>query len=190
MIPIRQQIGGLGNLMFKQAYVYSQMRDGVIPDIYLQDEKYFRRYTGEIKLMFGAGIIPNSIDKISLHVRRGDYINNSFYVPLFETDYYEKAMAEFPNEKFLVFCADNQGNDESDMMWCREHFKGEQFEFHIPKNETDDLNTMASCKGHIMANSSFSWWASYLGSGKTVAPERWFADGTQRVTLLDNWIKR
>ncbi len=189
MIPVRQSIGGLGNLMFKQAYLYSQMRDGLIPDIYVQSNKYFEKYQDEVRQLFGQGIAPGSIDRISLHVRRGDYVNNPFYTDLTETDYYEKAMAEFPDDKFLVFCADRQGQDESDLKWCKERFKGSQFEFNESKDEVEDMNTMANCKGHIMANSSFSWWAAFLGGGKTVCPSKWFTDDVQRVGLLDSWIK-
>ena len=33
---------------------------------------------------------------------------------------------------------------------------------------------MSMCEGHIMCNSSFSWWASWLSGKKTVAPAKWF----------------
>lgn len=52
---------------------------------------------------------------------------------------------------------------------------------------------MASCKGHIMANSSFSWWAAFLNPNedkKIVAPKQYYADGIQRTVYPDDegWI--
>lgn len=193
MITPRKIWGGLGNEMFQHAYIYSQMKKGDIPDIYLQDEKYFKDYKEDIKKIYGNKIHPKGIDMISLHIRRGDYVNNPFYVDLTKTDYYDKAIAEFPDEKFLVFCADRQegSDDEADRKWCLEYLskKGIDFVFGEGKTEIDDMNLMASCKGHIMANSSFSWWASYLGGGKVVAPLQWFTDGISRITLLEEWLK-
>ena len=45
------------------------------------------------------------------------------------------------------------------------------------------------CKAHIMANSSFSWWTSYLGHGKVIAPKLWYADGRERTKLLTSWTR-
>jgi len=166
MIPVRNAIGGMGNLMFKEAYLYAQVRDGIIPDVYVQDEVYFEKYKDEIKLLFGQGI--GYIDQVSIHVRRGDYINNPFYVDLFKTGYYERAMAEFPDADFLVF-SDN-------IEWCKRQDIFKDCEFSEGLDEVADLNLMASCNGHIMANSSYSWWGSYLGYGKTVAPKDWYSE--------------
>src|SRR6185436_432428 len=98
MVPMRTLFGGLGNSMFQYAYLYTQFRDGLIPDTYVQDEAYFEPYKDEIKNMYGTGLIKS--DRISLHIRRGDYVGNDFYVDLTETDYYDRALAEFPGEKF------------------------------------------------------------------------------------------
>lgn len=189
MQQIRSFMGGLGNRLFQYAYLYSQAKRGVIPDYYLQDEKYFKENREYLKNLLSLDIVPS--DYISLHIRRGDYKGNPFYVDLTQTDYYDKAIAEFPNEKFLVFCADRQegSDDNADMQWCRNKFKGDRFSFLISGSEVQDFNAMAGCKGHIMANSSFSWWASYISEGKTIAPKQWFTDGVQRTTLLDEWIK-
>lgn len=184
--------GGLGNEMFQHAYIYSQFKKGLIPDIYLQSEKYFEDCRDDIKKLYGTDIVESNY--VSLHIRRGDYVNNPFYIDLTQTDYYDKAIAEFPDDKFLVFCADRQdGSDDiHDQEWVMNWLEakyGNRFKLFKGFTEIDDMNNMAGCKAHIGANSSFSWWACYLGGGKTVMPLSWFTDGVSRVTLLESWIK-
>ena len=196
MKNIRQDIGGLGNLMFKQAYLIGQTLDGNIPDVYVQGESYWAQHKDAIKASFGSGIY-STVNKVALHIRRGDYLKaQHFHVNLWETDYYQKAIALFPNEKFIVFCKDNQGweQDKADRQWCRDNLTpllGDRFELPDKNNtEIEDLNLMSSCKSIITANSSFSWWAAYLGEHeKVVCPSKWFVDGIQRTELLDSWTK-
>lgn len=180
MIQPHKLFGRLGNQMFQMAYIYGQMKLGNIPDIYVQDYRYFEHCKEDIKRLFGDGI--EKTDRIAIHVRRGDYVNNPFYVDLSETDYYEKAIAMFPNEKFLVF--------SDDVDFCKEYFIGDEYEFDY-STELGALNEMASCKGHIIANSSFSWWGAYLSphNGKVVYPNNWYSDGITRTHCPPNWIK-
>lgn len=190
----RKLWGGLGNSMFQHAYILAQKKKGEIPDIYLQDEKYFENCKDEIKQIYGEGIVPSNY--VSLHIRRGDYVNNSFYVDLTQTDYYDKAIAEFPDRKFLVFCADRQtgSDDVSDQEWCMEWLEanfGKRFKLFKGFDAISDMNNMAGCNGHIGANSSFSWWASYLGEGKVVMPsnDNWHTDGVERTVCLKEWLR-
>lgn len=179
MLHPNRIFGRLGNQMFQGAYIYAQMKRGRIPDIYVQNPVYFDDYREDIRLLYGDKI--GHIDKVAIHVRRGDYVKNPFYVDLTKTDYYQKAMAMFPNEHFMVF--------SDDIEWCKqqEMFKGCSFsEGH---DEIQDLNIMASCKGIIIANSSFSWWAAYLSNAKVIAPIAWYADGVERTKCPSSWIR-
>ena len=193
MRPIRQELGGLGNSLFKEAYIWAQMRDGKIPDIYVQSSKYWEKYKDEIRQRFSSGIGHD--DRVALHIRRGDYLKVSqFHVNLWDTDYYKKAVALFPKEtKFLVFCKDNQNEaqDSDDQEWCSKNVPllGIDFDMYEHGKETDDLNAMASCRGMIGANSSFSWWAAFLNphGGTKIFPKQWFVDGIQRTELLSDW---
>lgn len=193
MLRTRKLFGGLGNSMFQYAYLFSQLQDGVIPNIYLQSEKYFQHHRNKIKRLFGEGI--GHIDKVSIHIRRGDYVNNNFYVDLTKTDYYKNAIAYFPSETFLVFCADRQegSDDKKDQEWCIRFMDDlgleGRYDMFFGADEIEDFNAMASCKAHIMANSSFSWWTAYLGHGKVIAPKLWYADGMERTKLLDSWTR-
>lgn len=195
MRSVRKEIGGLGNLMFKQAYLYAQMRDGAIPDLYVQGESYWKKYQKEVRAMFSEGI--ERTDAVAVHVRRGDYLQaEHFHANLWKSGYYQKALALFPKEtRFIVFCRDNQGweQDKSDRQWCRDNLGpilGDRMELPEKDNsETQDFNLMASCRNVIGANSSFSWWAAYLGEhDRVVMPGEWFSDGVRRTELPESWI--
>lgn len=181
MIAMHLLSGRLGNQMFRHAYIYAQMRKGLIPDEYVQDEEYFKDYAREIKQIFGSGI--GKIDQVAIHVRRGDYVNNPFYVDLMKTGYYEKAMDEFPDASFLVF--------SDDIEWCKKQNIFSKCDFVEGNSELEDLNLMASCIGHIIANSSFSWWGAYLcpHNGKVIAPKLWYSDGVERTKCPNKWIR-
>lgn len=181
MIPITKLSGRLGNQMFQLAYIYAKARAGDIPDIYVQDEKYFKRYEAEIKAMYSEDI--GYVPQTAIHVRRGDYVNNPFYVDLFESGYYERAMAKFPNAEFLVF--------SDDIEWCKKQKIFKDCSFANGEDEVEDLNIMASCTNQIIANSSYSWWAAYLNpapSKMVIAPKEWFTNGKE-ISLPAEWIR-
>lgn len=199
MKKVRNEIGGVGNLLFKEAYLWGQFRDGKIPDFYVQSSKYWEKYKEEIRTRFSHGI--GYTNKVALHIRRGDYLKVSqFHSNLWDTDYYKEAIKLFPKDaEFLVFCKDNQSEeqDADDRAWCLDNMPfllgGRKWEMYDHTTETDDLNAMASCESIIGCNSSFSWWAAFLGNPhkKVVMPkeERWFTDKKTRCELLEEWTK-
>ena len=185
--------GRLGNRLFQLAYLYAQVKDGTIQDLYLQDEKYFEKYAEDIKQLFGDGI--GYLTQVGVHVRRGanpinpaepKYSENPFYVNLSDTAYYERAMAEFPGENFLIFSDDPE--------FCKERFKGDNIQVMEMGDEVEDFNLLASCRGIIGANSSWSWWAAYLcphSAKKIVFPsaKNWYSDGVERTKCPKEWIR-
>lgn len=184
MVPIEKLSGRLGNQLFRHAYLYAQMREGIIPDVYVQDPKYFDKYREEIKELFGDGI--GYLAQVGIHVRRGDYVGGSFHTDLCLSDYYENAIALFPGKNFLVF--------SDDPFWCEDKFKGDNFQVVFGGSELEDFNQLSSCEAQIISNSSFSWWAAYLcpnPAHRVIAPRenRWFQDGVVRCRLPGEWTQ-
>lgn len=188
MINYEKLFGRLGNKMFQGAYLLAQAKKGMIPDVYIQSEEWFEDAREEVRALYSQGI-PDPIDMIAIHVRRAGnpinpdepkYCKNPFYVDLFDTDYYERAMEMFPDAEFIVF--------SDDIEWCKRQEIFAECEFSEGKTEIEDMNLMAACKGIIMANSSFSWWAAWLSDAKVIAPKAWHPDGINRTVLSDKWI--
>lgn len=104
---------------------------------------------------------------VSLHVRRGDYVNasNLAWHGICGLDYYKKAI-EFIRKKvsdphLFVF--------SDDMQWVRDNLGGMladlpcTFVDHNHEGRAaNDLVLIASCRHHVIANSSFSWWGAWL----------------------------
>jgi hypothetical protein len=144
---------------------------------YFQNENYFKHIEEEIRKDFTfseeiQGLCRNLLgneEYISLHIRRCDYVNNPNH-PLQPMSYYEDALKHFDSSlPVIVFSDDHQ--------WCYEQELFGVDRFLISENNTTavDLCLQSMCSYHIICNSSFSWWGSYLAnSKKTVAPKLWF----------------
>lgn len=193
MKDITKYSGRLGNQLFQFAYIYSQFREGNIPDIYVQDYEYFDKYREELRELFREDI--GYMPYVAIHLRVGknpvnpeepSYINNPFYVPLAKTGYYIDAINQFgPDRKFLVFSDDTE--------FAKTYFVGDKFAFDEGGDTIDVFNRMASCDSFIIANSSFSWWAAYLSPHPAkivVAPtyDKWYKDGSEiRTKIPKTW---
>ena len=134
--------------------------------------------------------ILNTTDSVFLHIRRGDYLQYSeHYTNLCEGKYYEGAIRLIKSKltKPYIFIFSN------DIAWCEREFLGilsdeckEGVEFEFVANNGEDsavqeMELMRSCQNAIIANSTFSWWASYLidNPRKIVAmPNRYCKDST------------
>jgi hypothetical protein len=56
------------------------------------------------------------------------------------------------------------------------------------------MMVMSKCKHGIIANSSFSWWPTWLNENPdkiVIAPDIWFNDGTIQIDdiIPPDWIK-
>jgi hypothetical protein len=67
-----------------------------------------------------------------------------------------------------------------DPAWAKEHLRLSHPVTHVTHNtagkDYEDLRLMASCRHHIIANSSFSWWGAWLARDPeqiVIAPRRW-----------------
>jgi hypothetical protein len=146
---------------------------------FFQSEKYFEAADDQIRQMFKLDINP--VDAVSIHVRRGDYVQHSNSFPPINEEYIALAIGKLMNNGYM-----NAGDKviffSDDIEWCKRQFKNPRIEYSEGRNEFEDLSLMASCKHHIIANSSFSWWGAWLGHNpdkRIVSPSflNWFGPG-------------
>lgn len=161
---------------------------------FFQSYKYFEGNDEEIKKVFALPKVDGYMDYVSIHVRRGDYVQHAGSFPPVDYVYISKGLYKIGFKKVICF--------SDDIEWCKVMaLQFSQFEwiFSEGRSEAEDLALMASCGHHIIANSTFSWWGSYLGHNPdriVISPstETWFGptSGVKRpvVDLLpDSWIK-
>jgi hypothetical protein len=162
---------------------------------YWQSPRYFPDLHSELQKLFvpaepaSVGMLAllramEDSDSVGIHVRRGDYVQdpatNAFH-GVCGQDYYRAALQvmqqRVPDARLFVFTDDPE--------WVvAELDLGVPFKLvsgRAEMNTTQEWWLMSRCKHQVIANSSFSWWAAWLGEqqGKVaVAPKRWFADET------------
>ena len=182
---------------------------------YFQSEKYFKPYEDEIRELFSLKKEHEKTVKekykeqlsqpnCSLHIRRGDYLNEQQIIHhgLIGLDYYEEATTLFSEDILFIVFSD-------DIDWCRDNLKmnnlffverseeGEETkdEVHnktIKINDILDLFLMSYCQNHIICNSSFSWWGAWLNprmTKKVVAPKQWLVNDECPETIPEGWIR-
>lgn len=173
-------------------------------DGYYQSEKYFMEYRTDLIKQFTpnypAEVEYESVlaeiqgcEAVAVHVRRGDFLsaqndpNPNHY--LLGEQYYHNALKyvieHLENPVFFWF--------SDDIDWVKKNFgEKENFRFvslHTKHADIDEMMLMKNCKHVIAANSTFSWWASWLNEHEDamhICPAKRYGN---LYMIPDGWIK-
>ena len=192
----------------KQDYVYDSFALSIKNDCYYegywQSPLYFDDIKPSIKKMFtfpksfdknkDLEELMSNVDSVSIHVRRGDYLNHKSFIGICELDYYERAInnikKKIKDPYYFIF--------SNDIAWCKENLTSilgtdkVQFVSHNQGNKSYwDMYLMSCCKNMIIANSSFSWWAAYLNqydNAYIICPIKWVNRDYNTDVHSSSWI--
>lgn len=154
---------------------------------YFQSELYHKGYEEYLREVFKPVKLTEDYLKdkypflfdlkcVAMHVRRGDYLQLSFYHPVLSIDYYHQALKQLPQfDKILVFT--------NDIDWCYKNLIDSRIVF-IDEKDWMSMYMMSYCQYHVVANSSFSWWGAKFAEIfypekdiKIMYPKNWFGLG-------------
>ncbi|MBK0326279.1 alpha-1,2-fucosyltransferase [Rhodobacteraceae bacterium F11138] len=179
--------------------------DGSYLHGYWQSERYFERITDQIRRDFRfpafsstanvemAARIDESLS-ISLHVRRGDYVDLDAHV-LCDQSYYDAALARIMDgldgtPTVYVFSDDPEWARHNLPLPCTKVV----VDLNGPDSDHADMHLMSLCDHNIIANSSFSWWGAWLNDNadkRVAGPVKWFGDPklTNPDILPKDWMR-
>jgi hypothetical protein len=149
---------------------------------YYQSSKNFLNYRDNIIDMFSPSEEEiNSLilkypqiklkDTLSLHVRRGDYVNSPTIHPVISKSYIETALNMISGYSHLFIFTD-------DKSWVLQNLKIENITI-VDDEDYNEMWLMSMCTNNVISNSTFSWWGSFLNKNKNkrvIAPSVWFGD--------------
>lgn len=126
----------------------------------------------------------SSTNSVSVHVRRGDYINLQSFFKVQSIEYYKRSIEEISKLKddltFFIF--------SNDLEWSRSNLNFFSNIVFVDLNYENNYRGMAdleefflmkNCRHNIISNSSFSWWSAYLNENKekiVILPKVWYND--------------
>lgn len=182
------------------------LRNNKYLDGHWQSEKYFldikniilKDFTLKNPLSSKAQEIKKQIAEkksISIHVRRGDYINSPKFSKIYHSidlKYYNQAIKkiskQLENPAFFIF------SDNSE--WAKKNLSLTYPTIHVSQMQLpahEELLLMSKCQHNIIANSSFSWWGAWLNQNQNkivIGPKKWFKFcDDDRGIMPKNWIK-
>ena len=210
---LRKKIGaGKKSFYVEREFAFDEKFYDKTPPLYLdgywQSWKYFQLYAKKIKeeLTLASPMARRNVEfsqqiaqvnSVSIHIRRGDYVTNpkaNRVHGFVGIEYYKAALLRMskcvPAPVYFVF--------SDDLEWARRNLGAIDNIVFVDHNRGaasyEDIRMMSLCQHHILANSSFSWWAAWLGyhSGKQVLyPSNWFATRGKDISSLcpPVWIR-
>jgi hypothetical protein len=179
---------------YLEGYFQSEKNFIEIRPLLLEELSLKKEYVSTEVQKMSQEIYENN--SISVHIRRGDYSNNtktSLYHGLCSVEYYQSSIdfisGKVENPVFYIF------SDSTE--WVKNNL-------NLPENSTivsdngfsaeQDLYLMSQCKHNIIANSSFSWWGAWLNTNPEkiiIAPKNWLrnGDGPHKNIIPKSWIR-
>lgn len=155
---------------------------------YWQGPAYFAGHEAAVRAALRFPDVPrawavlpeaNGRQRVAIHVRRGDYVSDPVAQAMHlvcDTAWYRNAWNHLRTGmsdcQAIVFSDDAEWASQNLMLEGDVHY----VRADRGRPAWADMAQMSQCQHFIISNSSFSWWAAYLGQSKdsrVIAPARW-----------------
>lgn len=155
-------------------YIDDAIRKEMINYIYSNEDLMYQAYDIYVKIKSFFGENVQDDDVVSIHIRRTDYVWDAEFHNNLQLDYYTKALQIVDRKYVLVF--------SDDIEWCKKNINRDMYAydkiyFVDIQNVELEFILMSMVQHNIIANSTFSLWASFISSYKNkkiVAPKKWY----------------
>lgn len=166
-------------IMHYDSAVMTQEKDSFFLGFW-QTGKYFDKYRDDIIQEFSLRkkLSPKAVDyiekietsdihTIAVHIRRTDYVRESGSSAI-TMQFYEDAISYIEKQlnsyRLYIF--------SDDKSFVTDYFRGRAVTFVEGVDDLEEFEIMKKCRHKIIANSTYSWWAAYLGEkdGMVIAP--------------------
>lgn len=135
------------------------------------------------------GFVPPADPYIAVHVRRGDYVSVPEYLARFgacDAAYFSHAIESLDSALPVYVASD-------DHTWVNSELTDNKSRVELFEggNMFADLMLLICAKNIVLSNSTFSWWATFLGDHENVVcPDPWFNDPADDPGLrLAGWMR-
>jgi len=207
-------------LLSKSINVFVESKADYLPEVsklpvgstlrgYFQSWKYFQECASKIREQVQDLLNPSEWyqtrhvdfqdqeDWVAIHVRRGDYLNvgtrdvHGITGVHYYRDAVEQIDSQFGNQMPLKIFSDDHSAAQTLFQGTNRRI---EFVQEPPNsNPLENMLLMSQGSGIIAANSSFSWWAAWLGESITrpvIVPSPWFRTKSfnREDLFLQNWI--
>jgi hypothetical protein len=168
---------------------------------YFQSWRYFEEVSSSIRSSIRMDETTSDYDKLSkmfeegkylcIHVRRGDYLQAQEHHGLTSKEYFHRAIEIATSvadiNQIAVFSDDIESAKK--LINSADLYISEK---ELPSS-AETLLLMSKNEALIGSNSSFSWWAAYIGDSESrlrIFPRPWFAESKldTRDLLPQNWL--
>ena len=142
----------------------------IIVDSWVQKSRFYIDYREELKNLFNVKDTIVNKDKLVLHIRETDYITINAFLGY---DYYKKLISD-SNFKEVIIVTDNSKSETVRKLikedGCTLSTEGvvDTFTVHSDSRAMDDFKTLMYSENIAISQSSFSWWAAFLGNHKKI----------------------
>ncbi|MBN9351771.1 MAG: alpha-1,2-fucosyltransferase [Chitinophagaceae bacterium] len=196
-----------------KGYAYKPEIFNQAKPIYLQgcwlSEKYFEDIDAEVRKVFVfrscsnqssalADKIRDDSSSVSIHLRRGDYLQSDIHLkldyPKYLTGAIRKIKTGVENPSLYIFSDDM---DHTKKLFSDNTINGFPLHFvdwNSGEDSWQDMYLMSLCRHNIICNSTFSWWAAWLNKNPdkmVVCPEKWFTTDflNDNDIVPEGWIQ-
>lgn len=166
------------------SWTYSEinpLEENTVFEGYFQSSKNFFEFHDKLRDIFSPpfSFVTNIFNKypqlkeqntLSLHIRRGDYVGLNHIHPTVGKSYIYKALETIGYYSHIFIFTD-------DKEWFLKNIKIENLTIVEDEKDYEQIWMMSLCSNHIISNSTFSWWGSFLNPNPSkiiIAPSIWF----------------